>query len=188
MKPPQNGGFNILFLSRVEREKGVYEAIDAFVTINSRHHSVTMTIAGDGGELSNARAYVLSRGIEGVEFSGYIRGEAKNSVFSRADVYLFPTYGEGMPISVLEAMAYGLPVITRPVGGIKDFFADGEMGYITESLDPGVFAALLERLIIDPEICRRMSEFNRQYAYDHFRASQVAGRLLKIYGDVIGSA
>ena len=188
MKPPQNGGFNILFLSRVEREKGVYEAIDAFVTINSRHHSVTMTIAGDGGELSNARAYVLSRGIEGVEFSGYIRGEAKNSVFSRADVYLFPTYGEGMPISVLEAMAYGLPVITRPVGGIKDFFVDGEMGYITESLDPCVFAALLERLITDPEICRRMSKFNRQYAYDHFRVSQVAGRLLKIYGDVIGSA
>lgn len=187
-KPSQNGEFNILFLSRIEREKGIYEVIDAFVILKSRHHSATLTITGDGGELSNARAYVISRGIEDVEFTGYIREEAKNIVFGRADVYLFPTYGEGMPISVLEAMAYGLPVITRPVGGIKDFFEEGEMGYVTESLDPGVFTALLERLIADPGMCRRMGEFNRRYAYDHFRASHVAGRLLKIYGDVIGSA
>lgn len=49
------------------------------------------------------------------------------------DIFFFPFYGEGMPISVLEAMAFSMPVITRNVGGIKDFFINGEMGFCTDS-------------------------------------------------------
>ncbi len=66
-------------------------------------------------------------------------------------MYLFPTYHEGMPGSVLEAMGYGLPVITRTVGGLPDFFEHEKMGFITESLDASVFADFLEQLVKDPE-------------------------------------
>ena len=184
-KPAQNGKFNILFLSRIEREKGIYEAIDAFIILKSSHHSATLTIAGDGGELSNVRTYVIYRGIEGVEFTGYIRGEAKKNVFARADAYLFPTYGEGMPISVLEAMAYGLPVITRPVGGIKDFFEDGKMGFVTDSLSPEVFSQMLEKIVGDQELRSRICTYNVAYAKEHFLASKVASRIEEIYRKVL---
>jgi glycosyltransferase involved in cell wall biosynthesis len=184
-KPSQNGEFNILFLSRIERAKGIYEAIDAFAMLRSAHDYAKLTVAGNGGELSNARAYVLSREIEGVEFTGYLRGEAKRKVFSRADVYLLPTYGEGMPISVLEAMAYGLPVITRPVGGIRDFFEDGKMGFVTESRSPEVFAQLLKNLAVDQGLRSRISAYNIAYAKDHFLASKVASRIKEIYKKVI---
>jgi len=168
--------------------KGFYEAIDAFAMLRSTHDYAKLTVAGNGGELSNARAYVISRGIDGVEFTGYLRGEAKNKVFSRADVYLFPTYGEGMPISVLEAMAYGLPVITRPVGGIKDFFENGKMGFIPESKSPKDFARIMENLAFDHELRSRIRAYNIAYAKEHFPAPKVAARLEQIYRKVLAPA
>ncbi len=183
-KPTQNEKFNILFLSRIERAKGIYEAIEAFAMLRSNYDYAKLTVAGDGGELSKACAYVLSRGIDGIEFTGYLCEETKRKVFSSADVYLLPTHGEGMPISVLEAMAYGLPVITRPVGGIRDFFEDGKMGFITESHSPVVFARILEHLINDQELRSRIGAYNIVYAKDHFLASKVASRIEEIYRKV----
>lgn len=180
--------FHILFLSRMDVGKGIEETLEAYGILRAKYPKVTLTMAGDGPALKRAKDRATQLGLADVDFPGFVVGEDKRRVFDAADIYLFPTYGEGMPNSVLEAMAYGLPVITRPVGGLKNFFEDGKMGFLTESLDPGVFAALLECFITDPGMCRRMGEFNRRYAYDHFRASKVADRLLKIYGDVIGSA
>ncbi|OGC94634.1 MAG: hypothetical protein A2W25_09420 [candidate division Zixibacteria bacterium RBG_16_53_22] len=184
-KPKQNEKFNILFLSRIEREKGIYEAIEAFAMLRSIYDYAKLTVAGDGSELSNARAYVLSRGIDGIEFTGYLCEEAKRKVFSGADVYLLPTHGEGMPISVLEAMAYGLPVITRPVGGIRDFFENGKMGFVTESHSPEVFARLLENLLLDQELRSWICAYNIVYAKNHFLASKVASRIEEIYRKVL---
>jgi glycosyltransferase involved in cell wall biosynthesis len=92
-----------------------------------------------------------------------------------------------MATSVLEAMSYGLPVITRPVGGIADFFQDGTMGFLTESCDPAVLAALTERLIVDPTLRLHIGAFNRRYAREHFAASVVAQRIQRIYLAVGGS-
>lgn len=185
-KPLHNGEFKILFLSRIEREKGIYEAIDAFAIMRSTYPRAKLTVAGDGGELLNVRAYVRNRGIEGVEFTGYIRGEAKNIVFAGADVFLLPTYyGEGMPIAVLEAMAYGLPVITRPVGGIKDFFEDGKMGFVTQSKSPEDYARILCDLAFDNDLRSKIRAHNIAYAKDRFTASKVASRINEIYRKVL---
>jgi glycosyltransferase involved in cell wall biosynthesis len=71
------------------------------------------------------------------------------------------------------------------VGGVADFFEDGKMGYVTESLEPGVFARYLETLICNRELRRSMGRYNRQFAWDRFRASAVAERLLHIYEEVL---
>jgi glycosyltransferase involved in cell wall biosynthesis len=180
--------FHILFLSRIEKYKGIYEAIEAYRILKNSYADVSMTIAGSGPEYANAMGYVSGRSIEGIEFCGYIEGMEKQQQFQKADVYLFPTYyGEGMPISVLEAMSYGLPIITRPVGGLRDFFEEGRMGFITDSVDPTVFSELLERLYLDPELRSRIKAFNREYAKQRFAASRVAGRLEQIYKKVLAA-
>ena len=182
-RPKLNGaGANILFLSRIEEGKGIYEAIDAFRLLRENCPSATLTVAGDGAELENARQYVRTEALEGVRFLGWITGEQKHQAYADADVYLFPTrWGEGMPNSVLEAMAYGLPVITRPVGGLADFFEHGKMGFLTDSRDPRILASFLERLAHDPDLRQAMARYNHSFAGRNFAASVVARRLAEIY-------
>lgn len=177
--------FTVLFLSRLEIGKGVYESLDAFHILKKRHAHATMVFAGDGSELTALRKYAASRTMTDIEFTGYVAGQAKQDAFSCADVYLFPSWSEGMPISVLEAMTFGLPVVTRPVGGLPDFFEDGQMGFMTDSHDPVVLANLMERLIENSEMRRNMGAYNQRYAQEHFRPAIVAGRLEEIYRNVL---
>ena len=79
-----------------------------------------------------------------------------------------------MPTSVLEAMAFGLPVFTRNVGGLKDFFVAGQMGFITDSLNAEDFANAIKSFLSDQELYRQVSRYNHHYACEHFLASKVA--------------
>ena len=112
-----------------------------------------------------------------------IRNNQKNNIIFMLKliwVFFLPTYGEGMPISVLEAMAYGLPVVTRQVGGLNDFFINEKMGFITKSKSPKVFSDFLIRLIEDSELRKAMAEYNKKYAYAHFSATKVTKRFYNI--------
>jgi glycosyltransferase involved in cell wall biosynthesis len=150
---------------------------------------VRLTIAGDGPERQQAEDVVRRRNLEGVRFLGYVEGEAKIKAFLQSDIYLFPTrYGEGMPTTVLEAMAYGLPIVTRSVGGLVDFFENERMGFITDSQDPCELARLLQRLAMDADMRRKMGAYNRCYAAEHFRASAIATKLEAIYARVIAAS
>lgn len=176
----------ILFLSRIEKEKGIYEAIQAFATLKQKYPHTLLKIAGDGPEYKKAKAFAQQQKISDIEFLGFVENKIKEQVFTNADIYLFPSsYGEGMPTSVLEAMAYGLPVITRPISGLRDFFEDGRMGYITDSLNSAVFADLLEKLIVDRTLRNEMGCYNQNYARQRFSASKVAARLQRIYEKLI---
>ena len=179
--------FNILFLARIEKAKGIYEAIDTYKILKNKFQFVNMTIAGNGSEFIKVQGYVKKNKIHDIQFVGYVQGELKKKVFLSSDIYFFPTYGEGMPSSVLEAMAFGLPVVTRPVGGLKDFFVNGKMGFITKSKDPEVLTELIEKLIIDQELRNNISKYNCNYAKEHFLASKVAKRVENIYKEVISN-
>lgn len=175
----------ILYLSRLDRDKGLLEAIEAVAQLSQRFPGVTLTIAGDGPERSGAEVVVRNRGMSQIRFAGHLNDEARSVALRRADIFLFPTFfGEGMPNAVLEAMAFGLPVVTRAVGGIRDFFADGQMGFVTDSRDPATFAGFLARLVADPALRAAMGRYNRDYARGRFAASVVAARLLEIYAQV----
>jgi glycosyltransferase involved in cell wall biosynthesis len=177
--------FRVLFLARIERDKGVLEAIEAFGQAKAKHPEMEMVVAGDGPLLEGAQEYTRRQGIENVSFWGHVSGARKVEAFMSADCYLFPTYHEGMPISVLEAMACGLPVITRPVGGLKDLVKHGQMGFLEDSVRPAAFAELLSRLVEDPELCRGMGAHNRAVARQRFLASQVAARVQQIHETVL---
>jgi glycosyltransferase involved in cell wall biosynthesis len=179
--------FKILFLARVEKEKGIYEALEAYRLLKERYPFVSLTIAGDGSHYSRTVQYTRDQQFVDVSFTGYVEGKAKCEVFRQSDAYLFPSYSEGLPLSVLEAMACGLPVVTSAVGGLRDFFEDGAMGFSTESRDPAVLADLLDRLVRDPELCSTISRLNHKYARDHFAAPRVASRLGRIYGRVLNA-
>jgi glycosyltransferase involved in cell wall biosynthesis len=177
--------FNVLFLARVEKDKGVYEAVDAVAKLATSR--VKFLIGGDGGEKVRLEQYVAEKKYNGIEVCGYVRGDQKITAYQKADVFLFPSYyGEGMPNSVLEAMAFGLPVITCPTGGLKDFFEDGKMGFLVPSRDVKAIVAAIKQLKDEPGLWVQISRFNAEYAREHFYSSRVAIRLQRIYEQTMG--
>ncbi len=164
----------ILFLARIEKEKGIFIAIDTFKILKEQYPYLKLSICGTGSALEDAKIY--ANGVDDITFFGNVSGVNLKKRFEEADVYILPTYGEGMATSILESMAFGLPIISRPVGGIKDFFVNGEMGYLTESINPSDYAVLIKNLIENPSLINKINHINYNYATTHFLASSVTKR------------
>ncbi len=179
--------FNLLFLARVEIEKGIYECIKAYELVKQKFTNIQLIIAGDGLELENVRKFVKEQNITDIIFKGYIKDEEKISTFKESHIYILPSYREGMPGSVLEAMAFGLPVITRDVGGLPDFFKNEENGFITNSKRPEVFAEYIEELLLNKDLFQKISLNNFEYAHANFLSDSVAKRMEIIFTEVMNS-
>jgi glycosyltransferase involved in cell wall biosynthesis len=176
----------LLFLSRIETQKGIRETLEALNKRVAVYPNMRLVVAGDGTYLHQARQMAIRLGLKDkVQFLGSVKGGEKKEAFRNSDIYVLPTYGEGMPTSVLEAMAFGLPVVTRSVGGLKDFFIDEKFGFMTESKDPCVFASLIGKIICDRHLMEKMSVNCHNYAKERFLASKVARRLENIYSEVV---
>ena len=176
-----------MFLSRIEKSKGIYEAIGAFVILKKQYPELNLTIAGSGKELSNIKKYIKNIKIDNITLTGFIDGNQKTDVFTSADMYLFPSYNEGMPSSLAEAMAFGLPVVTRNVGGVSDFFVNEKHGYITDSKDPLILASLVELLIMNRDLARIMAINNFNFAKDRFYSDKVVNRIETIMCNVLNA-
>lgn len=176
----RNSLSNILFLSRIEEYKGIYIALEAFNKLKALYSDLHFDIVGDGSELENVKTAVEKAGIKGVEIHGFKSGAEKMELIARNDVLLFPTYAEGLPISVLEAMAAGLVVITRPVGGLVDLFDKCRFGALVGSKDPDDFAQAYLRLREDLQGSSKTSSNNVQFARANFGSRRIADSILEI--------
>lgn len=178
---------NILYLARIDRNKGIWETIKAFVLLQQKYPYLHLNICGNGEPafVKEVEKYVKHNQIKGITFCGRVSGKEKVEAFTNNDIYILPSYSEGMPTSLLEAMAFGLPVVTRPVGGVPDFFENGKMGYMIDTYEPKDFADKMELLIQNKKLCRDISLFNHQYACSRFKASAVAEHLeAEIYNSI----
>ena len=180
-------GFDLIFFGRIQKEKGIYLALDAFKIIQEGCHSSTFHVVGDGAELSNAIAYTKRENISNVIFHGRLHGSKLASILTKANINIFPTFhGEGMPTSVLESMAFGLAILSRPIGGLVDFFEEGKMGHLTTSLDPKDYGKLFKKLASQETTITSIGQYNFAYAKQHFYASKVAKDLELIFQKVTG--
>ena len=168
---------NILCLTRIEKAKGIYETVDAFAILKQTYKNATLTFVGDGSELEALKDYAKNKNLSDIRFTGKLSGKELSKEYQNGDLFLFLSYGEGMPTVVLEAMAFGLSVFTRKVGGLADFFENGKMGYITDSLDPKDFAEAMIPYLEDIEQTKKVSQYNAKYAKEHFMASSVAKQI-----------
>lgn len=172
-----NSSLNILFLSRIFKEKGIYETVTAFEKLAAKNNRLQLTIAGNGQDLDSLKTQVANH--ENIVFTGHVEGQEKIELFKNCDVYCLPSYSEGLPTSVLEAMSFGKPVITTPVGGLKSFFQDGKMGFLVHPESAVDLEEKLGLLLDNEKLRNEIGAFNFTYAHKHIMSDKVAQKMLK---------
>src|SRR5688572_3714674 len=127
----------VLFLGKLEARKGVFDLLEALAAARSTVPDLRLVCAGDGDRSGVAR-YAERLGIaDAVKFTGWVGPSGKRALLDAAAVFALPSYAEGMPVSLVEAMAAGIPIIASSAGGIPEAVVDGVTGYLVAPGDTG---------------------------------------------------
>jgi glycosyltransferase involved in cell wall biosynthesis len=178
-----DGFVSILFLSRLVVEKGVFELLEAFRLVAQKHTDIKLLIAGAGPAEESLKLWVEKNNLSSrVEFLGYVRGEDKADVLNSAQIFALPSYTEGCPVSLLEAMAAGMAVITTPVGGIPDIVCDGKNGIlINGEINAVTVGAALEQMLMSRDLVADIGRVNQEEAWERYQAPIVTRHFEEIY-------
>jgi len=178
------GPIKVLFLGIIGHRKGVYDLLPAFADARATVPGMKLLVGGNG-EVDQARMRAAELGLgDSVEFLGWVGGDRKNELLAAADIFVLPSYNEGLPISLLEAMSWGVPVISTTVGGIPELIRDGTDGYLIEAGDVPALARRLAELAGDPDLRRRMGRAGREQVAESFSREAVLPRLEQLYADI----
>jgi glycosyltransferase involved in cell wall biosynthesis len=171
----------LLFLGEIGQRKGINDLIRALPEISRSIPDVRL-VAGGSGDIEVVRRSARELGIEKhVSLPGYVSGPEKFRLLAEAAIYVLPSYNEGVPISILEAMSVGLPIVTTPVGGIPDVIRDGEEGFL---VPPGSIDQLAHRIIellSSKDLRNRMGENARRRLRTEYSPEVSLGALMALY-------
>lgn len=175
---------DILFLGKLGKAKGVDDLLDAAPRLLPACPQARLLLGGDGAQdQARQRADALGLG-QHVQILGWVGPDAKRALLASAGIYVLPSYIEGLPMSVLEAMAAGMPVVTTPVGGIPEAVADGVEGFLVPPGDVAALAERLQRLLTDGALAERMGAAGRHKVATTFSTEVILPRLERIYTDL----
>ncbi|EAZ82532.1 glycosyltransferase family 4 protein [Algoriphagus machipongonensis] len=174
----------LLYLARLEKDKGIFRLLDAFKILSDNIPNLQLRIAGSGSAETEVTDWISSNSKLDISYIGRIDGTLKYEYFAWADYYVLPTsHGEGLPISVLEAITAGCVVIVPPVGGLKYFFKDQEMGFLLNDLSPSSLANVIIDSLKNVELLNSISNQNFKRGKSLYSPTVVVDRLKKhIYG------
>lgn len=184
--PPNNTRSNtILFAATLYKEKGYLDLIEAFAQIAHKYPEWQLILAGNGSQDEGINKSI-SLGIKDrVQFAGWIKGADKDSIFRSASIFCLPSYAEGFPMAILDAWAYGIPVITTPVGGIPDIVFDGKNGLLFKPGDVNELAQKLSILIDNQDLSAKISLESMNLAQTTFNCTTIANQIAGIYDEIL---
>jgi glycosyltransferase involved in cell wall biosynthesis len=184
---PARGGradVRFVYLGRMSAGKGCFDLLEAFSTLRPELRDRARLIFAGDGELEVVRERARALG-DRVEVHGWLDHEARNAVLEAGDVFVLPSYAEGVPMSLLEAMAYGLPVITTAVGGIPDIVADRCEGLVIRPGDIPALQAAMTRMIEDEPFRILIGRYARSRAQT-FDVEKYSADLVRVYRRLLG--
>lgn len=156
-------GARIGFVGSMDRAKGIYDAIAMLQRLRHRFPDVELVMAGGGGELSELRRQVRAAGLQGAVWTpGWVDRADIYPLLRSLDVFILPSYFEGLPNAVLEAMAAERPVVATRVGSLADVVVQGETGYLFDVGDVDALVDRVGRLLADPERAAAMGRAGAQ--------------------------
>ncbi len=177
------GLHKILFLGRLCEEKGIGELLGAASVLREKHPDVHLYL---GGVWEDETLQKKAENLAGfVTDLGWVTGEMKEKYLRECDIFALPSYFEGQPVSVLEAMAYACAVTASDTGSIPELIIHEETGFLTPPRDAQALTENLCRLLDDPELCRTFGERARRKVKTEFSIEDNCRKLLNIYENLM---
>ena len=184
-----NGLPRILFIGNLTRRKGAYDLIRATELMAQRGLAPVVRLAG-GEVVPGQRAEIEKRIAESpcseqITLLGVITGQEKEQALATSDCIVLPSYAEGLPMVLLEGMAYGLPVIATRIGSIPEAVGEGVEGFLIEPGDVNGLTDSMIRLASDNDLRIRMGQAARRRVEKEFSLDRMADNILTLYNEVI---
>lgn len=184
---------HILFLSNLIVSKGVLVLLDALNILKERGYRFVCNFVGGETKELNGRRFIQeieTRELEGIAvYHGRKYGKDKEEFLQMADMLVFPTYyfNECFPLVILEAMMYGLPVISTDEGGIRDEVKDGQNGFVVKPQDAVALADAIQRLLDDKDARQTMGAEGRRMFKERFTMECFENNIKGILNDCIAN-
>ena len=170
----------LLYLGWLDKEKGIFELLAASLSL-SKKHLFRLLIAGRGNAEVQARAFVQSHDLENViEFVGWVEGEAKQELLTKSDILILPSWAEGFPNAIIEAMAAKLAVVVTTVGNIPDLITDEQQALLVPPKDNEALELAIDRLLLEPQFRAELAERGHAFARDNFSVTQGVANLTSV--------
>jgi len=166
--------------ARLAPMKGLEYLIDALAIVRDRGGAFTWRVAGEGGSRAKLERHVSQRGLEDrVKWLG--RVDDMSGFYPTLDLFVLPSLSEGFPLTNIEAMASGVPVLSTRIAGIPEAIHDGEQGLLVSPRDTQGLAAAIERMIADPTLRKTMGRNARQRVLEEFTIQRTAENFAALY-------
>jgi glycosyltransferase involved in cell wall biosynthesis len=180
-RPREAFGKHVLFVGRLDPVKGVTILLEAFAEARRSHPDAKLTVVGDGPARAALETQTKMLGVsEATTFLGYCSQSDVANLLQRADCLVLPSFAEGVPVVLMEAMASGKPVIATQVGGVAELVQDGASGFLVPPGDVKALTSKLLTLFSDQDLCHRMGEIGRQKVMIEFNVRREAAWLLSL--------
>jgi L-malate glycosyltransferase len=180
---------SILWMRTFHKIYNPHMAVDVLGCLVHDFPNVLLTMAGqEKGCLDEIKAQVYEMGLESrVRFAGFLDATGKQAEFSKHDVFINTNRVDNMPVSLIEASAFGMPIVATAVGGIPYMIRDGENGLLVPDADANAMAGAIRRLIEEPDLVGRLSKNGRSFAEAH-GWSAVLPMWKSLFQDVMGQS
>lgn len=170
----------VLTVARLDAQKGIGHLLDAAAAVPG----ALFVIAGEGPDRATLEAKVVSLGLgERVRFLGHRRDVP--ALLAIADLFVLPSLYEGLPLSVLEAMAVGVPVVATAIGGTDEIVRDGETGTLVAARDPIALAAGIRSVLADRPRAARLAQAARVFVEREHSTERMVSRVSQLYDELL---
>jgi len=174
-------GQRLVFCGTWRHNKGIADLVPAFASLAGRHPGLTLTVVGAGVDPDVVAAAFPPAVRDRVRTHPAVGDEESIAALASADVFLLPSLFEGTPLTLIEAMMSGLPIVTTATCGMKDVIEDGVTGLLVAIRNPQALADAVERLIADAGLRERLGRRAHAVARDSFTWPRVADDVLDAY-------
>ena len=179
---PVSSPFQILCVGQLAPAKGQHVLIAAVDALVREGHEIQLRFAGDGPDRADLQRDVDARGLSrNVVFAGNLNQDELRNLYRECDVLALPSFGEGLPVVLMEAMAMEIPCVATWVAGVPELIRDGVDGLLVPPTDEDALARAILRLKNDPDFCLRLGRKARLRVIDGYDVSRNCERLAGIF-------